>query len=283
MKYSKFFWLNIYGSQSSGDSKVSATMNNNPAIATLWKGRILLSIEAYKQENPKLSSKKIPDLLPHEIVDSYVKKSKENLMEWCILVEIHYGLSFPSKSTEYQIEIRWADQDLLFPKSKPKGNLWEWYSRQKMKCIFPYNNFDDLPDVFIYLKDGSNRICYFRQSAAHFISNLTEKPQIYFFKPELSKNPNFKFHEAGIIKMRCTIGVPDLFEDLNVADWNKEIVKPVNRQMYLFANVYHAKNMIPADDDGSSDPYYSVEFYGCEETAPVVKDTLNPVFFFIVF
>jgi hypothetical protein len=77
--------------------------------------------------------------------------------------------------------------------------------------------------------------------------------------------------------MRCTIGVPDFFEDLNVADWNKEMARPLNKQMYLFANIYHAKNLIPADDDGSSDPYYSIEYYGCEEVSPVIQDTLNPV------
>lgn len=249
-------------------------MNNNPTLATLWKGRILLSLLANPQENPKLSSQKTTEPLSEHLIKQLNNK---DLMEWCLIAEIHYGLCFPSKKNHYQIEIRWADQELTFGKAEPKGNLWEWYSRQKFKCPFPYTSFNDLPDVFIYLKDGSDRLCFIRETAEHFINNLIEKPKFYFFKPELSKNPGNKCHEAGLIKMRIAIGFIDMFDEFNASGWGEELVRPTMRNIYLFANMYHAKELIPADDDGSSDPFYSLEYYGVEEISDVIHDSLNPV------
>ena len=255
-------------------------MNNNSALGTLWKGRILLSMEAYENDNPKLSSPKSVEPLPQELIDENTKLASNSMMEWSIFVELYYGVSFPSKNTEYDIELRWADQQLFFEKAHPQGNLWEWYIRKKMKCIFPYNKFEDLPDIFIYLRDGSNRISYLRYPASYFMNQLTEEANIYFLKPELSKNPDFKAHEAGIIKLRCALGSTDMFENLNLAGWNHELKKPECQSGYMLVNMYHAKNLIPADDDGASDPYYVLEYYGIEEKSEVIYDSLNPVYNF---
>lgn len=255
-------------------------MNNNPALGTLWKGRILLSLEAYSQDNPKLSIATKPEPLSENLLEQYIKHSKENLYEWCIIIELYFGLSFPSKEKSYEIEVRWADQSLVFQKTNPKGNLWEWYCRQKMRCLFPYNKFEDLPDVFIYLKEGDNRLCFIRKTAAYFIDRFMEKPEILLFKPELSKNPDFKFHEAGLVKLRCAISLTDFFTDFDIGNWNKPLAKPEMKTIFLFANVFHGKNLIPADSDGNSDPYYSIEYYGCEEKSEVIEDSLNPVYEF---
>jgi hypothetical protein len=52
-----FFWVNLYGAPG-GEELIAAggdladQMNQNPNIATLWKGRILVGVEHEDTENP---------------------------------------------------------------------------------------------------------------------------------------------------------------------------------------------------------------------------------------
>ena len=38
---------------------------------------------------------------------------------------------------------------------------------------------------------------------------------------------------------------------------------------------------MPADDDGASDPFATINYYGCEAKTEVIDDTLNPVIFYL--
>jgi len=58
----KFFWKNIYGSplnQSNSDFKKD--MNENPELASNWKGRVLMQIECYETEKPVAKVARIED------------------------------------------------------------------------------------------------------------------------------------------------------------------------------------------------------------------------------
>ena len=50
----KFDWKNIYGAPMDCSGKWVDKMNENPEIATLWKGRILIQCWAEKTEKPLL-------------------------------------------------------------------------------------------------------------------------------------------------------------------------------------------------------------------------------------
>ena len=60
MKHVDFFWMNLYGAPS-GESLFDVggalvnKMNENPTIATIWKGRVLVGVEFDDKynENPK--------------------------------------------------------------------------------------------------------------------------------------------------------------------------------------------------------------------------------------
>ena len=56
-----FFWANIYGAPGQEEVKlidstsdVADEMNKDPTKATKWKGRILIGIEHYESETPRL-------------------------------------------------------------------------------------------------------------------------------------------------------------------------------------------------------------------------------------
>lgn len=62
-------------------------------------------------------------------------------------------------------------------------------------------------------------------------------------------------------------------------------LKPVNRSLeesklvpgLLIAHIFLAQDLIPADANGSSDPYYKISFYGQEARGETVMKSLNPV------
>jgi len=53
-KNGTFFWKNIYGAPLGYSGKNRENMNENPEIASFWKGRILMQVEAVKTEKPVL-------------------------------------------------------------------------------------------------------------------------------------------------------------------------------------------------------------------------------------
>jgi len=50
----KFDWKQIYGSPLDCSGKMTDLMNNNPEIASFWKGRILLKATCEETEKPML-------------------------------------------------------------------------------------------------------------------------------------------------------------------------------------------------------------------------------------
>jgi len=47
-----FFWKNVYGSPLDRSGENTDKMNNNPDLASTWKGRILMQVVAEKTDKP---------------------------------------------------------------------------------------------------------------------------------------------------------------------------------------------------------------------------------------
>ena len=53
-------WKNIYGAPVDVMGTTAKQMNENPEVASLWKGRILIQVTAEKTEKPVLRIQDIP-------------------------------------------------------------------------------------------------------------------------------------------------------------------------------------------------------------------------------
>jgi hypothetical protein len=263
-------------------------MNGNPALGSYFKGRLLLSIESKQCDNPILSNREIRKPIDTKLVLKYKNIPK---IDYAMRAEIHYGLNFPKNET-YKIMIRWGGVKLeTKPCSAGKKEVWEFYESLGSKFSFPYQTDEELPDVFIYLMKGDSIIAYIRKDAAYCMSQLvSEHANLYFFKPDKSKRPEMKDFEAGMIKMRLTVGREETLSDLKTGKWDRNI-STLKKEMenkkhgYLIANVYHAQDLIPADEDGNSDPFFTFSFYGYQEQSEIINASLNPVkpFFFLLY
>jgi len=52
IKNGRFFWKNIYGAPLDKSGKNAESMNENPELGSLWKGRVLMQVFAEKTEKP---------------------------------------------------------------------------------------------------------------------------------------------------------------------------------------------------------------------------------------
>ena len=55
-----YMWKNVYGAPVDFNNATAKSMNENPEIASLWKGRILMQVLAEKTEKPVLRVQNIP-------------------------------------------------------------------------------------------------------------------------------------------------------------------------------------------------------------------------------
>ena len=59
--------------------------------------------------------------------------------------------------------------------------------------------------------------------------------------------------------------------------WDSSFNKPEIKQGVLISNIFHCKNLIPSDNEGTSDPFIAISYYGNEAVSNVIEQTLNPV------
>lgn len=98
----QFFWKNIYGSPLNVQGETKKAMNENPDIASTWKGRMLIQITAEETEKPEIMVRDIPEE-EREEAQAYMKPK-----EYEIIAEVGQGLYMPTDD-EYQVRIQIGD------------------------------------------------------------------------------------------------------------------------------------------------------------------------------
>ena len=121
------------------DNAAADAMNNNPEIASDWKGRVLLHIQAKENDKPmKTVSQMDPDIKKKAIELKYLEKEDYELM-----IEIGQGITLPEKDKDYRICVKVMDEEWVCEKPKEKkGEYVRWHSRSKvLKWKMPRNEY----------------------------------------------------------------------------------------------------------------------------------------------
>lgn len=104
----KFFWKNIYGAPVDKSGANTDLMNSNPEVASTWKGRILMKVEAEKTERPVCKSQEIDE-------ESASLKEAEPYLddrEFDVIAEVGQGIALPSEA-KYKVMIKIGEHELL--------------------------------------------------------------------------------------------------------------------------------------------------------------------------
>jgi len=146
---------------------------------------------------------------------------------------------------------------------------------------FPIGSSEDLeiPDVFVYINDGTKDFSYIRKDYK-FFADPTQKPRCIFFQNDKACTEK-RDDLAGIVKMRlCVNKVGENANQLALYGWNKNVEKRLPQTEWkVHLNIYQAKDLMPGDASGLSDPFISAYFFGSEGKTTIIQDTVNPVFF----
>ena len=80
-------------------------MNENPEIASLWKGRILMQVLAEKTDKPVL---RIQNIAKEE-----VEKAAQYLVdrEYSLMINIVSAIGLPKDDEKYEVVVRLADKE----------------------------------------------------------------------------------------------------------------------------------------------------------------------------
>lgn len=160
----KFKWLNLFGAplDCSGDN--TKRMNNNPELASTWKGRLLVQFYSEDTKHPEM---KIQPITP-ELKQSAASWVQQNEFE--IAAEIGAGICLPD-SNKYRIKI--VINDFTLETSKPlesKENYCRWSHRFDPQTFTTvYSSIEELDRVYIYLIDGDSPVCFWKGSCKDFV------------------------------------------------------------------------------------------------------------------
>lgn len=178
-----FIWKNLYGAPQDNTGKAADAMNENPDIASDWKGQILMHISAEENDKPKKGVENIDSTLKEEAKEKgyYTKE------DYQFLIEVGQGITLPEKDKDYKVCVSIENHDWYteLPKEK-KGEYLRWSSRSEqnekiLQYKLPKNEFSifthpqeqlkmqDEFRLFIYLMDEEeNPICFWHGPLSDF-------------------------------------------------------------------------------------------------------------------
>ena len=155
-------------------------MNDNPDIASDWKGKVLMHVHAEENDKPRKAM---------EQADAELKQRAKELgfldeEEYELLVEIGQGVTLPQEDKDYKIRVTVKDREWEseVPKEK-KGEYTRWSCRSPvLQWKLPKNPFSEFSlqegeepamrhdyVVLIYLLDeDGKRICFWRGTLNEF-------------------------------------------------------------------------------------------------------------------
>jgi len=171
-KYEDYCWMNIYGAPLKVSGDYTDDMNEEPRIASNWRGRILCSLAAAKLKKPKSSIESIEGLIGDEIRDKFGPENSD-YPNYELRAKVYSGNALPFPEEDYSIVVSWGDKEIESSKVESKNGLCEWYEPLAWTMVkFPHDHSlefpppnvipDDIPDIFVYLVMDGKKICFKR-------------------------------------------------------------------------------------------------------------------------
>lgn len=309
--HKNFKYKQIYGAPVGRSGVMSDKMNANSEIGSLWKGRILLKIDHEKTDNPKSKCINLPKDKEFLLKDAG-KLARPN--QWIFNINLFEALFLPKEGGQYTIKIAIEDQEKTFgdPKKANNRNV-KFNIKSTMQLQTLSDNLKDIGDVFIYLVENEQNICFQRIGAETFFNN--DDILVLKFIPDPSIGKIKETVYSGLVKLKIQIVNKAINVPISIANVlpagepkDKRIstfatnIKPIDQEeeeedlfaeqkrkkeaknkkpeksdkSYLIvANIYMTRYLVAGNSKGTSDLYSVLKLNDKEVKTTVKYDTLN--------
>ncbi|CAG9332379.1 unnamed protein product [Blepharisma stoltei] len=275
-KYSDYFWSNIYGAQKDLSNEQATRMNNNPDLASNWRGRILMKMEVTNPEKPCLDLKKIEE----KGINDFIRKNYEIETTYEIRAQVYTAVGLSTACNKYSVVVSWSGKEVETKTLKPENGKCDWFELLKRKTVkIPGEATKTLPDIMVFLKYEDSHVCFARLNPYDW-QDLKGEARWIAMCPEKSIGKIKNDWEGGYILLRLYIGAfDDESENLTIGRWNVPPRIKNKQSVTLIINLYQCRSLPIADSDGESDPYIKVYCYGNEVKSTTKMHTLNPMWY----
>lgn len=250
------FWVNLYGAPTRGCSNNSAAsimMNQTPALASTYRGRLLLTLktrekssDAYDAKSQKRMARKLPrELFPA----TFVYRMRAHFVS---------AIGLPQPTRSYSVVVSCGLREITSSRKKATSGTVEWNETEESdKMLYP-EDARQIPDVFVYLCTGQGEarraICYQRFTAQALMEQEFEG--VVDWVPLVADSAiaevNGKEAFAGKVLLRLGFGTA---ETSNAHVWDQKVmIDQVNRRMPYQVRVrFHEARGLKSLDDKVTD------------------------------
>jgi hypothetical protein len=102
-KNGAIFWKNIYGAHVGYRGDNTDQMNQNPEVASAWKGRVLVQVCAHETEKPICIKRAIDN-------QHFLRAAEMKIpQKFDVIAEVCQGIALPKEKEQYNLMIKIAD------------------------------------------------------------------------------------------------------------------------------------------------------------------------------
>lgn len=258
-------------------------MNNNPEIASFWKGRIL--VQSLCEETEK------PLLMMHALDDNVIEAAKPYIQNRSFAASLFIAgaIGLPIDNKEFYVTVRVAEKEWSSGSPKVTKAKYNRYNvrptESEREFRMPYTSIQDIGTVMVYLNQkfttvSDKRVCYWKGSINEFTN---PNPEIRWLEmiPDFAIGEVKEHFKAGIIGIKFSIHdvtANGTIDWMDYPQWAKKIPKrPPNIKVRCFC--WQARDLPAADESGTSDPFIQITDSDRTQNTHVIWDNVNPLFY----
>lgn len=247
-------------------------MNSLSELGSRFKGRALMKFNIYDCENPLYGA------FPAKAEEVIEAPPAQNFEAW---FDISYVCNLLSDVKDHKIVITWGETVVETSAKIYNRGVILYFERVKLNTSISVHRMSELPDIVvsIYNCDTKKHIAYTRLKPLDCM-DLKASAKLIYMDADKAVCKNLRDDLAGCMKIRAGLTTSEGWAKAGTQDgW--EVVpamsKNLFKKVYIFANIFQAKNLVSGDDDGLSDPVLSMNHFGTNMTTMIFPRTLNPV------
>ncbi|RLN96364.1 hypothetical protein BBJ28_00020588, partial [Nothophytophthora sp. Chile5] len=291
----KHVWANLYGPPLGYETDSSALqmMQNHPATASTYRGRILLSLRVEDGLQSVNDQAHVRNLLNTSV--SPATKA------YTLRAALFYGTEIPmfvsktnwNRNTRMSLRISVGQYSVESSRADNVSGICHWNQYIDVADMDLPADLDQVPDIFVYLirqtMNESRCICFARYSAKDLFCQDPEKlshiapPQWVVLSEDkvLDELKDHDFTGNVLMNLRLEEAEQKGRVEKDVAQqWRQHAGTTVQYMKYvLFVHVFQGKCLPATDFNGLLDPYVKVACVGAEGQVSTRMSTRDPCYY----